>query len=346
MERYLSAAERIAGWALATDNLPAKPLEIGYLAREQRIRRTDRSTIEAEHRVEFAGEYIVRFGLPGERPPIDGFEAAPVTLGFWMDGKLLATQIGRDEAVGTRVLQSVFRRRVPAVSARRRSRLPRGIHRRWVREDAASERGVQPAEEQVPRLDHLHRTVCRRRPRKRRRKKILTCDPESGRACVETILTNLARRAYRRPPTRARGRFAGALRRSREGQRPVDRAGPAARHPGDAGLAEFPVPHRARSRSAQSRARARGVAVRARVARQLFPVELDAGRRTAGAGRVRQAARPARARSPGESDARRPARVGLRRELRRPVARDAQPRRREAGSRTSSRNGIPSCARR
>ena len=67
MERYMSAAERIARWAISTE-IPAKPLEVGYLARESRIRRLDRSTIEAEHRVEFAGEYIVRFGLPGRAP--------------------------------------------------------------------------------------------------------------------------------------------------------------------------------------------------------------------------------------------------------------------------------------
>src|SRR5687767_15786286 len=36
MERYLSAADRIAGWALATGNLPANPLEIGYLRSEER----------------------------------------------------------------------------------------------------------------------------------------------------------------------------------------------------------------------------------------------------------------------------------------------------------------------
>jgi hypothetical protein len=34
------------------------------------------------------------------------------------------------------------------------------------------------------------------------RKTILSCSPESGRACVERIVTDLARRAYRRPPTR------------------------------------------------------------------------------------------------------------------------------------------------
>jgi hypothetical protein len=33
------------------------------------------------------------------------------------------------------------------------------------------------------------------------RKKILTCDPNSGRACVESIVSGLARRAYRRPVT-------------------------------------------------------------------------------------------------------------------------------------------------
>ncbi len=35
MERYLSAAERIARWAHRHRQSPAKPLEIGYLAREQ-----------------------------------------------------------------------------------------------------------------------------------------------------------------------------------------------------------------------------------------------------------------------------------------------------------------------
>lgn len=91
MERYLAAAERIAAWTMSTA-IPAKPIESDYRARDGRIRRLDRSTIEAEHRVEFGGEYAVRFGLPGERPPVNGRDAAPVTLGFWMDGALLATK--------------------------------------------------------------------------------------------------------------------------------------------------------------------------------------------------------------------------------------------------------------
>ena len=36
---------------------------------------------------------------------------------------------------------------------------------------------------------------------KESRKRILVCNPESGRACVERILSTLARRAYRRPVT-------------------------------------------------------------------------------------------------------------------------------------------------
>src|SRR5580704_15458127 len=35
------------------------------------------------------------------------------------------------------------------------------------------------------------------------RKKILICDPKSGQACVDKIITALANRAYRRPATRA-----------------------------------------------------------------------------------------------------------------------------------------------
>ena len=68
MERYMSAAERIAGWAICRPTIfqPSRWRSAISRAR-QRIRRLDRSTIEAEHRVEFAGEYIVRFGFPGER---------------------------------------------------------------------------------------------------------------------------------------------------------------------------------------------------------------------------------------------------------------------------------------
>ena len=91
---------------------------------------------------------------------------------------------------------------------------------------------------------------------------------------------------------------------------------------------------------ARSRARARGVAVRAGLARQLLPLELDARRRAAGARRVRPARRPAGARRAGRSDARRPARL-----RRSPPTSPASGSRRATSTSssripTSSRNGI------
>ena len=90
-ERYLAAAERIARWAISNE-IPSKPIEADYRTRDRKIRRVDRSTIEAEHRVDFAGDYTVRIGLPGERPQVNGKDAAPVTLGLWMDGALIASK--------------------------------------------------------------------------------------------------------------------------------------------------------------------------------------------------------------------------------------------------------------
>src|SRR6185369_3655117 len=43
--------------------------------------------IECTHRVDWEAEYLIRIGLPGEREA----DAKPVTMGFWMDGKLLHT---------------------------------------------------------------------------------------------------------------------------------------------------------------------------------------------------------------------------------------------------------------
>src|SRR5687767_2117047 len=200
MERYLSAAERIAGWALATNNLPAKPLEISYLAREQRIRRTDRSTIEADHRVEFAGEYTVRFGLPGERPPVEGVDAAPVTLGFWMDGKLLAKQVVETKPSGLVYFNPYSEEEMTVY-------LPEGDHvfRAGFIDDPFIK--TLPVEDSYNRQKNKFLDAIifigpfESKTEKETRKNILTCNPDSDRACVERIITNLARRAYRRPPT-------------------------------------------------------------------------------------------------------------------------------------------------
>jgi len=88
MEKYLAAAERIASRAVAADPLP-QPFSVEYSGKDKGIRRVDLSTVEASHRIDFDGEYIVRFALPGERPA----DAKPVKLGFWMDGKPIGNKM-------------------------------------------------------------------------------------------------------------------------------------------------------------------------------------------------------------------------------------------------------------
>jgi mono/diheme cytochrome c family protein len=199
MERYLAAAERIARWAISTE-IPSKPIEADYRARDRRIRRIDRSTIEAEHRVEFAGDYVVRFGLPGERPKVDGQDAVPVTLGFWMNGTLLATKSVETKPSGLVYFDPYSEEEI-------RLFLPEGDHvfragflddpfaKRLSTDDAYDRRKNKFLDSMVFVGPFASTTE------KESRKKVLVCDPQSGRACVERIVTNLARRAYRRPAT-------------------------------------------------------------------------------------------------------------------------------------------------
>jgi len=198
MEKYLSAAERIAARAIGADPLPQKPIEAEYHIKHKTIRRVDASAIEATHRVEWDGEYFVRIGLPGQR----GAEGKPVNLGFWMNGKLLATT-----TVDTR--PSKLEYFDPYSDAELRLALPAGDHvfragfigddfpQRLAHEDVYNAKknkflssiifiGPFPAKVEKP-----------------SRQKILICDPATGPACVNRILATLARRAYRRPVTKA-----------------------------------------------------------------------------------------------------------------------------------------------
>src|SRR5688500_16728706 len=88
MEKYMSAAERIAARTVAAEALP-KPIEIEYSLRLRNLRRINPSNVEATHRVDFDAQYQLVVGLPGERPA----DAKPVTLGLWVDGKLLTTKL-------------------------------------------------------------------------------------------------------------------------------------------------------------------------------------------------------------------------------------------------------------
>jgi mono/diheme cytochrome c family protein len=201
MERYVAAAEQIAAWALSTA-MPPKPIEAAYRSRDRRIRRVDRSTIEAEGRIEFAGEYVVRFGLPGERPAVDDRDAAPVTLGFFVNGELLASRTVETKPSGLVYFD-------PYSEEELRVYLTEGDHvfrAAFIGDEFATSLADRDAYDR--RKNKFLDSIVFEGPfpsgtQKPSRARILSCDPTSGRPCQERILSDLARRAYRRPVTRS-----------------------------------------------------------------------------------------------------------------------------------------------
>ena len=198
MEKYLAAAERIAARAIGADPLPKKPLEAQYHIKHKTIRRVDASTIEATHRLDWDGEYIVRIGLPGERSP----DGKPVTLGVWMNGKLLETSL-----VETKPSKLEYFN--PYSDAELRLALPAGDHvfrAGFINDDFV--KGISDKDIYNNKKNKFLDSITFVGPfpakvEKASRKQILTCDPSTGAACVNKILSSLARRAYRRPVTKA-----------------------------------------------------------------------------------------------------------------------------------------------
>jgi hypothetical protein len=197
MDRYLAAAARIASRAVGADPLP-KPLEAQYANKDKKIRRVDFSTIEASGRIEFDGEYIVRFGLPGERAA----DARPVTLAFWMDGKLLHSM-----PVETKPSTLIYFD--PYSEEQMRLFLPEGDHvfrAAFLDDDFVKGFNAKDAYDRKKNkyLDSIAfiGPYAPKTPTPSQTK-IFICDPNSGAACVEKIVSNLAHHAWRRPVTKA-----------------------------------------------------------------------------------------------------------------------------------------------
>jgi hypothetical protein len=197
MEKYLAAAARIASRAVGADPLP-KPIEIEYANKDKKIRRVDFSTIEARGRIEFDGEYTVRFGLPGER----GKDAKPVQMAFWMDGKLLTTIPVETKPSGLVYFD-------PYSEEQTRLFLTEGEHTfraAFLDDDFVKDLTQQDAYNRrknkfIDSIKFIGPYASKTESESH--KKIFLCDPNSGAACVEKILTNLAHHAYRRPVTKA-----------------------------------------------------------------------------------------------------------------------------------------------
>jgi hypothetical protein len=195
MEAYVNAAEQIAARALAADPLP-KPIEVEYSLRFRNLRRLNPSRVEATHRFDFDADYVLRIGMPGERPA----DAAPVTLGVWIDGDLVHTTQVETKPSGLVYFNpySETEIRIPVPAGDHTLRLgfiddpyvktlaPEDVYRDKINKWIGSVTVVGPFEQEGV---------------KPSRERILICDPETGRECVDRILSTLARRAYRRPVT-------------------------------------------------------------------------------------------------------------------------------------------------
>lgn len=197
MDKYLSAAGRIAERTVAAQPLP-KPVEIEYSLRFKNLRRVDPSNVEGTHRVDFDAEYKIRIGLPGQRAK----DAPPVTLGLWVDGKLAKTT-----SVETKPSGLVYFN--PYSEEEIRVPLPEGDH--TLRLGFIDDPFVKTLAKEDIYKDTVNKYIgsmtivgpfAANAP-KPSRTKVLICDPKTGAACVNRIVSTLARKAYRRPVTPA-----------------------------------------------------------------------------------------------------------------------------------------------
>jgi mono/diheme cytochrome c family protein len=209
-EKYLSAAERLAARALGLSKLPPKPLSasyaddehysevVGFTGTNGSAKRVGNSFIEVTHRVDYDGDYVIIAGLAGNRGP----EGKPVTMGWWMDGKLLYS-----EEIQTTPPKTVYF--APYEKREFKVFLPEGVHRfrlGFMNDEAGArqskEKAFDPKTNKYPQMIGF---LGPERPAADAtgRKRILLCDPASGAGCAERIVSTLARRAFRRPVTKA-----------------------------------------------------------------------------------------------------------------------------------------------
>ena len=190
IEKYLKAAETIASAAIGADPLP-KPIVFEGRRSSRTLTRVRASTSETVYRTDVGAEFIVRALLTDMPKKLD----RPASLGFWVDGKLVASKplepspAGGEKTLETRVYMEAGEHVVRAGLVGDRVPVPTGPGA------AAAPKFAVPDTISIdgPYVSKLERPS---------RQKVLVCDPNTGAACVERILTQLARRTYRRVPTK------------------------------------------------------------------------------------------------------------------------------------------------
>ena len=197
MQKYLAAAERIAARAVGGDPLP-RP---GIFTRRSQVRRLADGVTELKALVDYDAEYLVRVAVAGARGPGD----RPVTVRVSIDGKPVRTftvpvqmNLVNRQGGGTQRTIEEFRVFLPSNEHTFRAEFINDLDL-W--KIPRSVRG-NLTQNVVPEFIELGGPYPPSPPQPVT-KKILTCDPASGAACVKNILTLLTRRAYRRPVSAA-----------------------------------------------------------------------------------------------------------------------------------------------
>ncbi len=160
------------------------------------------------------------------------------------------------------------------------------------------------------RLDRRARTPPKPAEDTPSRRAVFVCRPAVGNVarrtpCARTILSRLARRAYRRPVTEQDLDDAARLLPSGTGRGRI-RGGHPARAAADPGVAKLPVPHRTRAGERRAGLGLSPQRHRSGVAALVLPVEQHSGRGTARRGGARHAQHSGRSGAAGAPDARRP----------------------------------------
>jgi mono/diheme cytochrome c family protein len=194
MSKYMNAAQKIASRAMGIDPLPQKPVEAEYSNRNKNTIKPVRGVVEANVRIDFDGDYTVRFGLQGERPP----DGKPVDLSLSVDGKVVHTM-----SVETKPSKLVYFD--PYSEEKMTVHLTEGEHTvraEFLNDDFANGLSNKDFNDRKKNkyIDALTFIGPFASPGESgSRKKILICDPKTGAACVQKIIANLANHAYRRP---------------------------------------------------------------------------------------------------------------------------------------------------
>jgi hypothetical protein len=196
MEKYLEAAEKISARALGITPLPKKAVEVEYHTKDRNLLRLGPGSVETTHEVEWDAEYKVAIGMPGER--VDG---KPVEFAFYMDGKPIHTQLVETKPSGLVYFN-------PYSEVEFQVYLPAGEHkfRATFLNDAFAKTlsGKDLFDNKKNKTMNMIKFVgpFSANTNPETRKALLTCDLKSP-GCVDTILARLARKAWRRPVSKA-----------------------------------------------------------------------------------------------------------------------------------------------